>query len=126
MSSLEWYELIEKFYSFKRIALHYNFYVNEIEKIEKSLEEMRPFNEAIKDAEKLVEKDRPHFLVIKGIKDGVIEIDGPAPYWFRSLAENGTLVADTLKLPEGDIRLYPYDIVKYDNGTISVVHLSDV
>ena len=126
MSSLEWYELIEKFYSFKRIALRHNFYTDEIEKMEKSLEEMRPFNEAIKDAGKLVEKDRPHFLVIKGIKDGVIEIDGPAPYWFKSLAENGTLVADTLKLPEGDIRLYPYDIVKYDNGQVSVVHSSDV
>ena len=84
------------------------------------------FTEAIKDTEKLVEKDRPHFLIIKRIKDGVIEIDGPAPYWFRSLAENGTLIADTLKLPEGDIRLYPYDIVKYDNGQVSVVHSLDV
>lgn len=126
MSSLEWYELVEKFYSFKRIALRYNFYTNEIERMEKSLEEMRPFNEAIKDAEKLVEKDRPHFLIIKEIKDGVLEIDGSAPYWFRSLAENGTLIADTLKLPNGDVRLYPYDIIKYDNGTISVVHSSDV
>lgn len=126
MSSLDCYELVEKFYSFKRIALRYNFYTNEIEKMEKSLEEMRPFNEAIKDAEKLVEKDRPHFLIIKGIEDGVIEIDGPAPYWFRSLAENGTLVADTLKLSSGNIRLYPYDIVKYDNGDITVVHSSDV
>ena len=126
MSSLEWYELVEKFYSFKHIALRYNFYTNEIEKMEKSLEEMRPFDEAIKDAEKLVGKDRPHFLVIKGIKDGVLEIDGSAPYWFRSLAENGTLAADTLKLPNGDIKLYPYDIVKYDNGNISVVHSSDV
>lgn len=126
MSSLEWYELVEKFYSFKRIALRYNFYTNEIEKMEKSLEEMRPFNEAIKDAEKLIKKDRPHFLVIKGVKDGVIEIEGPAPYWLKSLAENGTLVGDTLKLSTGDVRLYPYDIVKYDNGTISVVHSSDV
>jgi hypothetical protein len=126
MSSLEWYELVEKFYSFKRIALRYNFYTNEIEKMEKSLEEMRPFNEAIKDAEKLVKKDRSHFLVIKGVKDGVIEIDGPTPYWLKSLAENGILVGDTLKLSTGDVRLYPYDIVKYDNGTVSVVHSSDV
>ena len=57
MSSLEWYELVEKFYSFKRIALRYNFYTIDIEKMEKSLDEMRPFNEAIKDAEKLVKKD---------------------------------------------------------------------
>lgn len=126
MSSLEWYELVEKFYSFKRIALRHNFYTNEIERMEKSLEEMRPYNEAVKDAKMLLEKDRPHFLIIKGIKDGIIEIDGPTPYWVKSLAENGTLVADTLKLPQGDVRLYPYDIVKYDNGTVSVVHSSDV
>lgn len=44
----------------------------------------------------------------------------------KSLAENGTLIGDTLKLPNGDVRLYPYDIIKYDNGQVSVTHPSDV
>lgn len=54
LKSLEWFDLMMAFYPFKREAEKHGFYMEELEGMEKSLMEMRPFPED-KKMEKAIE-----------------------------------------------------------------------
>lgn len=53
MPSLEYYSLAEAFFRFKKIAERYNFYTEEIERMEKSIREMDPLQD---DPEQIIKQ----------------------------------------------------------------------
>ena len=56
MSNLDWCVLVEKFYAFKSKAAKYNFYTPELEKMAKSLIEIKPFVSNEEETNKVLEK----------------------------------------------------------------------
>lgn len=56
MSNLDWCVLVEKFYAFKSKAAKYNFYTPELEKMAKSLIEIKPFASNEEETNKVLEK----------------------------------------------------------------------
>lgn len=56
MSNLDWCVLVEKFYAFKSKAAKFNFYTPELERMAKSLMEIKPFTSNEEDTAKVMNK----------------------------------------------------------------------
>lgn len=64
MKNLEWCELTKNFYAFKYVADKLDFYVPELQQMERSLEECRPFaadEDILAKVRNLSEKKLPQF-----------------------------------------------------------------
>ena len=49
MSSLEWHKLVDKFYAFKYVADKLGFYNEELNHMEKSLEDLQPYEGSLEE-----------------------------------------------------------------------------